>query len=296
MQHPRPIEANSVATILLLGLLSGATLAQQPSIPAQQAATPTQQTKPPTLDEILTRLQQNLDEYKARVPSFFSDEHVASSNANQSFATITDASFRLKRVLNPDDSTTLEESHEVKMINGRPAAGDKLGGSTYLRGAFSNGLALVSLSQQACMHLTLKPIKPKKPYIIEFVSVPASQRPRDCILQEDNSGRVLIDPATMQIERMEFSAPHHVTVPAYNTTPRQAASPFTRRWDVSVDYAPVLLGGKSFWLPSKIESKFSTTVMTGASYVTGSYEATYRNYHKLEVTARIVPGSDVPVK
>jgi hypothetical protein len=281
---------NCVATALLLGVLSGAA-------PAQQATTPERKPEPPSLHGILQRLQENLDQYKARIPSIFSDEHVVSYVAGASGTrlntTVTDSNFRLKRILNPDDTTTLEESHEVRMVNGRPATGDTVAGPIYLRGAFSNGLALVSLSQQACTQLMLKPIKPKKPYILEFVSVPASERPRDCLLQEDNSGRVLIDPATMQIKRMEFRAPHHLIGPSFNLSSGQGAAPFTGQWNVSVDYAPVLLGSKSYWLPTKISQRMlGSSIMKETSDVLWnewSYEATYRNFHKLEVTSRILP-------
>lgn len=282
-----------LTVIVLLGTLA----ASRPAM--------AQQPEPPALHEILQRLQQNLDEYKAHVPSFFSDEHVVSyevgARGPRFNTTVTDSNFHLKRILNSDDTVGLEESHEVRMINGRPAKGDTVGGPAFLHGAFSNGLALVSLSQQACMNYSMRPIKPsnfRDPYVVEFVSVPASVRPQDCQLQDDSSGRVLIDPAMMQIKRMEFRAPHHVIGPAFNASTGSEVKPFTGQWDVSVDYAPVTLGGKSFWLPAKISQRMQGSTAMTKGYVVWiewSYEATYRNYHRLEVTSRILPASIAPI-
>jgi hypothetical protein len=256
-----------------------------------------QKTETPALDGILQRLQENLDQYKALVPSFFCDEHVVSKKSPdpQHGDRVTDSTFRLKwvAIAEPDSDAILQESREIKMVNGRPANGTVLSGPTSLRGAFSGGLALVSLSQQACMRYTLKPIKPnhpKDPIVVQFVGVPASLRPYDCLMQEEISGRVSIDPATMQIKRMEFHAPHHLIVPEGYTWDVHPILQVVGTWDLSIDYAPVLLGGKSFWLPTKISETMIGTV--GGVW---TYDATYRNYHKLEVTSRIVPASEEPV-
>jgi hypothetical protein len=61
---------------------------------------------------------------------------------------------------------------------------------------------------------------------------------------------------------------------------------------ITVDYAPVLLGGESFWLPSTVTLR--ATSGSGTFHViVWSFRATYRNYHKLEVTSHVVPGSEV---
>jgi hypothetical protein len=275
--------------IVLVGLRTGA--AQQSSASAQQKNTPVQQAQSPTLHDILQRLEENLDQYKTLVPSFFADEHVVSSRSDGDVTT-TDSTFRLKRVTGSDLKSVLEESHEVKKVNGWPAAGDAVGGPTSLSGAFSGGYALVSLTQQVCMRYMLKPIKPNhpnEPYIVKFASVSASERPDDCLLHDDNTGRVLIDPATMQIKRMEFHAPHHLISPAVDAS---SVSPIVGRWDVFVEYAPVLLGGKSFWLPTKISER----MIDSSRKNEWKYDAAYSNYHKLEVTSRILPYSEAPAQ
>jgi hypothetical protein len=247
-----------------------------------------QQTKTPTLAQILQRLQENVDQYQAQVPSFFCDEHVVSKKRPdpQHEGRITDSTFRMKRDPTPDvhGKPVLEESREIKMVNGKPAHGEYLSGPTTVTGAFSGGLALVSLSQQACMRYTLKPIKandPQKPITILFTSVRPSEHSEDCIMQEDLNGRVQIDQGTMQITRLQFHATHH------HITPDIAGV-----WDFAIDYTPILLEGKSFWLPAKIDVKMVGDLNNYV--IRWSLDATYSNYHKLEVTSRILPWSEAP--
>jgi hypothetical protein len=301
----------------MAGLCVGAaqttgTTAQTGQSSTQQAETTAQKTGTPTLEGILQRLEENLEQYNALVPSFFCDEHVVSKKSpdRQFESRVTDSTFRLKRVANPDPDgkPILEESREVKRVNGQPANGQTLSGPTTVRGAFSGGLALVSLNQQACMSYKLLPIKrnhPKDAYIVQFASVAASERPDDCLLQEDSSGRVLIDPATMQIKRMELHAPHHLIVPGGRTSAGGVIPQVVGVWDLAIDYAPVLLGGHSFWLPSTIKVKMSGSpdgMLIANRNVNESLDVDpfqtdwslfvdYSNYHRLEVTSRIVPFS-----
>jgi len=291
-----------VSLIALLAASSAMQRAQQATVPASDTQSAAQHTDTPTLGEILQRLQENVDQYQALVPSFFCDEHVVSTIVPdpRNESTVTDSTFRLKRVPDPnaEGETMLEESHEVKMVNGRPATGDTAGGPAFLRGAFSNGLALVSARQQACMRYTLRPMgknNASEPVTIQFASVAARRRPHDCRIEEDVSGHVLIDPETMQVTHLEFTVPRHfigtTVYTTFNGLGLDAAS-IVGRWDVAVEYAAVVLGGKSFWLPTTISDRMSSSLVRSR----WTYDATYSNYHKMEVTSRIVPSSEVPVK
>ena len=253
-----------------------------------------QQVKPPTLDEVIQRLQKNLDQYDSDVPSFFCDEHIVSRLVPDLHdrETVTDSVFRLKRVVNRDHTTSLEESREVKTVNGRAAKSQEIDGPSLLQGAFEGSLAVVSVSQQTCMNYTLERGKrndEKAPIVVRFASVLTPENAGGCLLREDGKGRVLIDPATMQIIRMELTIPHHTIIPGdtYN-------SPTKGEWVLSVDYAPVLLNGETFWMPATIISRAISS--PGTFHATEwSFSATYRNYHKLEVTSRIIPRGDGPV-
>jgi len=117
-----------------------------------------QPAKTPTLVEILRRLEANLNRYDTGLPSIFCDEHAVSQvkPTLRDQDTVTESIFRLKRTANPDHTTTLVESREVKTVDGKPAAAQKIDGPTLLSGAFEGGLAVVSLTQTACMNFSLE--------------------------------------------------------------------------------------------------------------------------------------------
>jgi len=280
MEGWRPVRDHRLIFTVLLGIL----IVLRPA--------PAQSTPPPTLEDILQRLENNLNRYDTGVPSFFCDEHLVSQVVpglrNQN--TVTDSVFRLKRVPNPDHTTTLDESREIKTVNDQPATSQDIDGPSILNGAFEGGLAIVSLNQRACMNYTLQRInrnRPTAPYIVRFASVLTSQNRANCLLQEDGKGRVFIDPATMQITRMELTTPHHTIIPGSSYT-----SPVVGERVLAVDYAPVLLGGETFWMPATITSHATSGAGTFHAIV-WSFQASYRNYHKLEVTSRILPSSEI---
>jgi hypothetical protein len=248
---------------------------------------------PPTLDDILLGLENSLHHYDTSIPSFFCDEHAVSQvfPGNTSQNTVTDSIFRLKRVVNPDNSTSLNESREIKTVNGRPATSQDIDGPSVLSGVFEGGLAVVSLNQKACMRYTLERIRsnrPQAPYIIRFATVDTAQHSDSCLLQERGKGRVLIDPSTLQITRMELTVPHHTIDPGHRTPSGYQFPPTVGEWVLSVDYAPVPLTEQTFWMPATITSHTSAGTNTFKPTF-WSFIATYRNYHKLEVISRIVP-------
>ena len=253
-----------------------------------------QQAKTPTLQEILQRLEANLNHYDTGVPNLFCDEHVISSQVEpgqRDQNTITDSVFRLKRTPNPDRTTTLVESREIKIVDGKPATSQNMDGPTMLSGAFEGGLAVVSLNQTACMNYDLLRInrnRPAEPYIVRFATVLTPQNTAKCLLQESSKGRVFIDSASMQITHLEITTPRHAIIPG-----NSYRSPFVGKRDLTVDYAPVLLGGETFWMPSTITMRVTSGSGTFHPIV-WSFRATYRNYHKLEVKSRILPGFEKP--
>jgi hypothetical protein len=253
-----------------------------------------QRAKTPTLEEIIDRLDANLNHYDARIPSLFCDEHVLSSQVEPGMRdqnTITDSVFRLKRTPKPDHTASFVESREIQYVDGKPATSQHMNAPTLLSGAFEGGLAVVSLNQTACMNYALQRInrdRPTEPYIIRFATVLTLQNSADCLLQENSKGRVFIDPASLQITHMELTTPRHAIIPGSSFT-----SPVVGRRVLSVDYAPVLLGGETFWMPSTITMR-NTSGSGTFHMIVWSFRATYRNYHKLEVTSRILPGSEAP--
>lgn len=255
-----------------------------------------QHAKTTTLEEVLERLDVNLDHYDAGVPSLFCDEHVVSKvepGQRNNKDTVTDSVFRLKRTANPDHTTTLVESHEIKNVNGKPATSQKMDGPTMLSGAFEGGLAVVSLKQAACTNYKLQRAHknlPTDPYIVSFATVLMPRNAAGCLLRESSKGRAFIDPVSMQITHLELTTPHHTITPGDTYS-----SPFVGERVIIIDYAPVLLGGETFWMPSTINLRVTSGSGTFHKIV-WSFRATYRNYHKLDVKSRVLPGFEKPAR
>lgn len=253
-----------------------------------------QRAKTPTLDEILGRLEANLNHYDAGVPSLFCDEHVVSSQVEYGppdQTTITDSIFRLKRTTK-SNHTTLVESREIRSIDGKPATSQHVEGPTLLSGIFEGGLAVVSFNQKACMNYALQPTdrgRPAQRYVVRFATALTPQNSADCFLQERSNGQVVIDPASMQVRQLKIITPRHVI------SDGDAFSPgVVGKRELTVDYAPVLFDNGTFWMPSAISMR--VTYGFGFHRIVWSYRATYRNYHRMEVTSRILPGSETPVR
>ncbi|HUZ94267.1 MAG TPA: hypothetical protein VMU57_05080 [Edaphobacter sp.] len=257
---------NRIAVIALLSVL------------ALAAAALAQTASSPTLDDVLQQLDSNLHRYEAQVPDFFCSEHIVSSQAyagKRQFS-VNDSIFRLQRVTHPGSAATLDESREATAVNGTSVEGKQIQGPAILGGVFSGGLDVVSLSQRSCMSYALEPTLPGEPYVIQFATLPG--RHANCLLTEESRGRVFIDPATMQVKRMELIAPHHTILPQTVGV-----------WRITIDYAPVLLDARTFWMPTTIASTAISTF--DGNQTVWAFDARYSSYHRLEVTSRILPPS-----
>lgn len=267
------------------------------------------QSIPMTLDDILIRLNENLKYYDTQVPSLFCDEHAVSKMtiapqttgskkkappAPQTQTTVTESTFRLKRVPTSETAISLVESRDIKSLNGQPAQGQEISGPALLSGAFSSAMAIASEQQAACVHMSLEPIQPDKPtapYIIDFTTAPKAERPDICVLKDDGSGRIYVDSDSMQISRIEFTAPHHALTTQVEMSYGRPVRPPTGIWNISIDYTGVTLGKTVFWLPSAV-----TDILSGGVIPTvWTFQAQYTNFHKLEVESHVVsPAPDAP--
>jgi len=250
------------------------------------------QNAPLSVDDVVAKLQANLDAYETTIPSFLVDEHMESiehqfafrgpSAAN--YETIAESVFRLKRDIDPASNTVdLKESRDVRIIDGRPANGRRINAPSLITGAFSGGLAFVSEDERSCMRYTLEKIKPGKPIVVRYETAPVVSRPEDCILSERSSARVTIDPASMQISQIQVDVPRHLLTPSIGDGHKD--SPSMTHWHIEVIYKPVVLNAHTFWLPATIVSVCRNNRQEW------SFSGVYSNYHLLEVHSRVVvPG------
>jgi hypothetical protein len=236
-----------------------------------------QQLNETPLHELLVRLQANLSAYLSTVPSFFCDEHVESATQEAGYdgkiTTNTDSVFRLKRV-GEGDATQLLESREIKAVNKKSAEGQNITGPAIFRGAFRNGISMVSLEVALCFDYQRMPdekINGVKAIVISYAALPDAAGDRNC--PNVQSGRAYFDPRDLHPLRVEARVPNYVII-----------GNVIGLWTWSVDYASVILEGKTFWMPKTIESR----AVSNDNRAEWSFVAKYRNYHKLEVTSHII--------
>jgi hypothetical protein len=237
-----------------------------------------QQSNQPSLEQVFTQLQQNMETYLTGVPDFFADEHVDSSmeqaNYDGKIITVTDSVFRLRRV---DDGrhTTLEESREIKAVNQkRPKNEMTLTGPAVFRGAFSNGIRLVSLDMTSCFEyqrVADARMNGVNAIVVTFTALADAAFNNAC--PRVNEGRAYVDPQSFRLLRVEARVPNH-----------EITFGVVGLWTWSIDYAPVTLEGRTFWLPKTIES----SAVPNDRRLAWSFVAKYSNYHKLEVNSHII--------
>ncbi|HEY9138227.1 MAG TPA: hypothetical protein VIM67_08150 [Terriglobus sp.] len=245
------------------------------------------QTAPPSLDDVLQKLEANLQRYDTNLPSLFCDESITSKVVPSSPKEDTAATsiFRLKRSRNGDGTSSLVESRDVISINGQSTKDRDPDLPVQLDGAFEGAFSVVSLSQASCFDYSMKRVDtrhPSKPYVIRFTSRPTANDSSNCLLPEKSEGFVQIDPATFEITHMEINTPRHLI-----RSDNEYIAPTTGKRTITIDYAPVSFGRASFWLPSVVDLK----VVQGAGtfkQTTWSFHSQYRNCHQLQVTSRIV--------
>jgi hypothetical protein len=250
------------------------------TLPSPLVAQQTQPQPDLTLDDIFLRLEQNLASYRASVPNFFCDEYVVSNMtvAGRSYRRTTiDSIFRLKRSTPDTSHIQFTESREIKAVNKKPTQDQSLSGPAIFTGAFSDALNVVSLQLQRCYDYHLVPhqkLHHDDALVIDYALKETVIDDKACPGPERHSGKVFIDPQTMQVVRLEMRTPNH-----------ESTSGALELWTWSIDYSPVAFNNNSFWMPKTITS----TATANSQNIDWSFVATYRNYHKLTVTSRILP-------
>ena len=153
-------------------------------------------------------------------------------------------------------------------------------------GAFSRAPNFLSPELKDCYDYRLLPNMRHKPgeailflhndvLVLDYALKSPLPTGAECPVSEQTTGRIFIDPSSMQIVRLEQQRPRH-----------DEGSGHPVAWSWSIDYARVMMDGKHFRLPKTISSKSSS--LDGGRYK-WSFLATYTNYHLMTVTTTVLP-------
>jgi hypothetical protein len=237
----------------------------------------------PTLNQILARVEANTEQYKASVPSFLCDEHIISQEIHDGklkHETTVDAHFRVTR--SAGQAGALDESREVKAIDGKPSSNSKIKMPLSFGGGFSGALAkFLSAERRPCFDYQPDPSYAASSGTEAFTFTAreaALKEPACTSIQSGTTGKFVIDSATAQVIHIERTAPNSV------------GKDRVVLGTAAVDFAPVTLSGKSFWLP------FTITAFTSETPQTNSFRFTarYSNYHRFAASSTILPATSDP--
>ena len=264
--------ARTGCIILLSGTLAGSAIGQE----APQSE----------LQTILETLETNRKFYRSHIPAFFCSEHVVSrldwgGHLEHKQVSVTDAVFRLTRIDTSNEDPDLVESRSEMKINGSPSTRTDLEGPVVLANVFSRGLDYVSLSQKGCASYSVvrSPGNQSKDLEnVHFESIQGHLGSPECVFAEAVSGVVTFDGHLHEVTQINATVPHHLI----------ARPDYFGRWDLSVDYAPVSLGGHTYWLPQRITSTLVPLEEDDAAW---RFTATYSGFHKYEVQSHILPST-----
>jgi hypothetical protein len=273
----------------LAGLWTGVGQAQPVGF-GQQPDRPTDKLK---LDSILARLDDNIDDFNQTVPTFFSREEVQSEvepgpSGKSLLRTHTASTFIVRRSGDPDDpddpasdtdnptqANQLHESRVIRVIDEKGFikpekgankfdTGSRMDSPYVIFGIFSGGMTRISTAGKVCFHYHLRPARKghdANRIVIDFESWPRKDRGINCPYSDRISGRGFIDAASMRMIRLE-----------------NAEHDDKGTWNWSVDYAPIALGSKTFWLPTIIRSEdmASTDTMNTMTHALTRTTVTHR--------------------
>lgn len=211
-------------------------------------------------------------------------------------------------------------------------ANQTLTGPELVSGAFSYGASFLSPELKRCYDYKLLPgrrLNKATVVVVEYVLKPSLPADILCPVSEPNSGRAFIDPVSMQIVRLEQKRPHHeleqetynsllapnfasigsgslsesqvnikgasgqtASMPSPSPSGLSVAAGTLGTWTWAINYAPVVINNKTFWLPKSIDS---TTSTNSGRLIMWTFATKYSNYHLLTVTSKMLPGyTDVP--
>jgi hypothetical protein len=231
-----------------------------------------------SLDRILSQIELNTELYNVTVPSFICNEHIVSQEVHEGKIKreiTVDAVFSVIR--STVKANTLEESREVKLVDGKPAPGKNITMPLSFSGGFSGALnKFLSSDHRLCFEYApdASTSSPKGIAAFTFVAKPATASGSDCAsIQPGTTGRFTVDTASMEVTHIE------------RTVQNPVGEDRTVLGTAVVAYAPVILNGKSFWLPTTITAFTTETSKTNGLRFT----AHYTNYQRFAATVTIVP-------
>jgi hypothetical protein len=235
----------------------------------------------PKLEQILPRIQEHVKEFELLLPDFICDETIVSRELAGTFVQhemVIESTFRGTQHKDEEDRP-FTESREIKTVDGHPPfKGQPLNGPFFFGGGFSSILHQV-FSQKNQQYYSYKAagIEKIEGKIALAIKFETKEGQREILYRDisgsraivEGKGKAWIDPNSMNVIRLEFE---------YLNPPLGAPL------EVAIDYAPVVINGRAFWMPKTVTAE--QTVPNPKHPIGGQYIASYANYHQFNVSVK----------
>jgi hypothetical protein len=239
----------------------------------------------PRAGQVLASVQENVKQFAASLPNFVCDETIVSRElaaGRVRHETVIESVF-IGTQKNDAKGRPFTESREIKTIDGHDAArGQQPRGSFFVGGGFSSILVAL-FAQNNIEHYKVigaEKLEGRDTLVIKFTT----RTDQVVLLDQDifgtnfmskGTGKAWIDRESMHVVRLELQ---FLNPPVFDSTLSE-----------SIDYAPVVINGKTFWMPKRLSAEL--TQKSAKAPLVGQYIAEYSNYHKFEVSVRMNFGS-----
>jgi hypothetical protein len=234
-----------------------------------------------TVEDVLTRVRAHVTEYKSSIPNFICDESVDSQRFGDEKLKDemkVESSFELVRHGSGDD---LRETRIKNLVNGHKPKSQKFAPPFAFYGGFANVIDSMD-NRCADYRFAEAPINDKPIVLL------VSRKPVPNCSTQSYDRKAFIQPKTFQVYRIEETV-QDIATGIYGHLPFVPMPSSHNVLNFSVDFMPVELGGKTFWLTKTVNADLKDKKKP----IRLHYEAHYSNYHRFASTATILPGEPV---
>jgi hypothetical protein len=244
-----------------------------------------------SVDEIVSRVQHNVEQTLTSLPDFLCDEQITNQEIYKGklrFEKKAVSVIRSIRTKHAGTENDFEESREVRTINGKPAEGQELDLPFAVNGASGAALATVfGPGNIRCFDFRVTGSEQRMGNTVLVLSVTGKENAKDlggaCASKTPGAGGTLL----IATEEMQVVSMDHGWRPLklHRTADGETVNGIVR-W--SVEFRPVTIGERSFWMPAT--SRAEAVMKDSPRRLL--YLAEYSNYHKFNVTAKIVTDAE----
>jgi hypothetical protein len=226
-----------------------------------------------TVDTVLARMRANVTEYRTSIPSFISDESVLSQRFDGEKLKDelkVESSFEVVRQGSGDN---LRETRIKNLVNGHAPKNQKV----TLPFTFNGGITdVIAFLESKCddYRFAESPRAGNPIVILTSRKPPSSNLPITCSKQIHDI-KALIAPETFQVLRIENTV-QDVGTGIVGHLPFVLMPSSHNVLTLSIDYMPVELGGKTYWLTKTVTADWKDNNKP----IRLHYEAHYTNYHR----------------